>query len=127
MAIIKSNSFKLAKRVADTNAALANLAKAEAGKSDNAKRKKDITDAVADLDKLLPQYIQASKDVAKNPRDANAVTKLEKLIDDLEKHIHKISEPEAASNAKHLEAELKALTDAAKKGDSKVSQHIRIV
>lgn len=110
----------MAKKVADTNAALANLAKAEAEKSTDPQRKKNINDSIAELEKLLPQYAQASKDVAKNPKDAAAVAKLEKLMDDLEKHIHNISEPEAATNAKQLEEELKALVDAAKKGDSKV-------
>ncbi len=115
---------RLAKKLPKDNAALLAAVKSESNKTDNPSRKKALIEASADLEKILPQYIEAAKVVGKAPTDKGAVSKLNTLAEDMEKDLQVLGQAESSLIAKEEARQLNSFLDSVKKGDGKAADNL---
>lgn len=110
------NALKQVKKATDV---VVQQAKQDAQKTTMpADRKKELYSAISELEGLIPQQSTVAKEVAKNPTDKKALEKLEKLNQRVAELSSNLSAPEALQTVDNLKKNLKALADAAKKGDA---------
>jgi hypothetical protein len=83
-----------------------------------ADRKKELYSVISELEGLIPQQEIVAKEVAKNPSDKKALDKLQKLNQRVAELSSNLSAPEALQTVNNLKKNLKALAEAAKKGDT---------
>lgn len=108
------------KAVPDAYAQVIKEARAEARETDNQHRKKLLFDAVDDLERAVPEYQMAARQLAAKPNDKALLEKMAALDDRINKALEKIAEPVFVSAVKEVEELVDKLARAATSGEPKV-------
>ncbi len=125
----------LLKDINAANTGLLSAAREEEKNKADPQRRKDLANALDELERLLPQQIKAVKEAKERPRDANAVkqavdmtAQLKDAIDAVVKEAKASPKDEVANAAQEEAEELDRLMDAVKKEDAiKAAQCVKVI
>ncbi len=115
----KKGSDVQIKEVKKANDNILQQAKQDAQKTQSPDRRKELFDAISELENLIPQQELAYKELSKNPNDKKAQEKLENISKRIGELAALLNSGEAAAIAAAEKKDLAALLDAAKKGNGK--------
>jgi len=115
----KNELATVAKKLQNLQDRLDEQAKIEAKKEDDPIRKKQILDAISEMDTLLPQEIHAAQKLAENPRDKSAQDNAQNVDDKLRDALDRLDPSSSHGLASKSEDLVDQLVNAAKKGDKK--------
>jgi len=95
------------------------MARAQASACDDPIKKKQILDTINEIESLLPQEIEAARQLMANPDDPEAQKKLQDIHNRLTEALNQLDPNDISGTARKQQQLLDNLVDAARRGDQK--------